>query len=66
MVTQSGYFRIENTVALGIGTTDGKHSYCHGVAELNLDKKCPHWSTTTGRFMTDLIITLHINLVDQL
>ena len=28
--------------------------------------KVQHRSTTTGRFMTDLIITLHVNLVAQL
>ena len=38
-VTQSGYFRIANTVALGMGIKDGKLLYCHGVAEGNKDKK---------------------------
>ena len=38
-VTQSGYFRLATTVALGIGITDGKLLYCHGVAEENKDKK---------------------------
>ena len=36
---QSGYFRLENTVALGMGITYGKILYCHGVAEGNVDKK---------------------------
>ena len=38
-VTQSGYFRIATTAALGVGITDGKLLYCHGVAEGNQDKK---------------------------
>ena len=37
-VTQSGYFRIATTVALGMGITDGKLLYCHGVAEGNEEK----------------------------
>ena len=40
-VTQSGYFRLETTVVLGMGITDGKLLYCHGVAEGNEDKKIP-------------------------
>ena len=32
-VTQSGYFRLATTVALGMDITDGKLLYCHGVAE---------------------------------
>ena len=32
-VTQSGYFRLATTVTLGMGITDGKILYCHGVAE---------------------------------
>ena len=38
-VTHSGYFRLAPTVALGMGITDGKLLYCHGVAEGNVDKK---------------------------
>ena len=38
-VTHSGYFRLATTVALGMGITDGKLLYCHGVAEGNKDKK---------------------------
>ena len=38
-VTQRGYFRLATTVALGMGITDGKLLYCHGVAEGNKDKK---------------------------
>ena len=38
-VTQSGYFILATTVALGMGNTDGKLLYCHGVAEGNKDKK---------------------------
>ena len=38
-VTQSVYFRLATTVALGMGITDGKLLYCHGVAEGNKDKK---------------------------
>ena len=37
-VTQRGYFRPATTVALVMGITDGKLLYCHGVAEVNLDK----------------------------
>ena len=32
-VTQSGYFRLATTMALGMGITDGKLLYCHGIAE---------------------------------
>ena len=38
-VTQSGYFRLTNTVALGIGITDGKILFCHGITEKSVDKK---------------------------
>ena len=38
-VTQSGYFRLATTVALGMGITDGKLLYYHSVAEGNEDKK---------------------------
>ena len=38
-VTQSGYFRLETTVALGMGIADGNLLYYHGVAEGNMDKK---------------------------
>ena len=34
-VTQSGYFRLLTTVALGMGITYGKLLYCHGAAEGN-------------------------------
>ena len=38
-VTHSRYFRLANTVALGVGITYGKLLYCHGVAEGNVDRK---------------------------
>ena len=38
-VTQSGYFRLATTVALGMGIIDGNLPYYHGVAEGNVDKK---------------------------
>ena len=34
-VTQSGYFRLATTVALGMDIADGKLLYCYGVAEGN-------------------------------
>ena len=37
-VTQSGYFRLETTVALGMGITYGKLLFCHGVSEEIVDK----------------------------
>ena len=37
-VTQSGYFRLANTVVLGMGIADEKLLYCHGVSEGNIDK----------------------------
>ena len=37
-VTQSGYFRLATTVALGMGITYGKLLYCHSDAEGNADK----------------------------
>ena len=39
LVTQSGYFRVETTVALGMGIPYGKILYCHGVAEGNMEDK---------------------------
>ena len=39
LVTQSGYFRIATTVALGAVITYWGLLYCHGVAEGNVDKK---------------------------
>ena len=38
-ITQSGYFRLATTVALGMGITYGKLLYCHGVSEGNVDRK---------------------------
>ena len=38
-LTQSGYFRLANTVTLGMGIIYGKLLYCHGVADGNVDKK---------------------------
>ena len=38
-VTQSGYFRLATTMALGMDITYGKILYCNGVAEGNKDKK---------------------------
>ena len=37
-VTQSGYSRLATTVTLGMGISDGKLLYCHGVAEGNEEK----------------------------
>ena len=34
-VTQSGYFRLAPTMALGVGITDGKLLYCHGAPKLS-------------------------------
>ena len=38
-VTQTGYFRLANTVALGMAITDGKLLYCHIVVEVNVDRE---------------------------
>ena len=38
-VTQSGYFRLSTTVALGMGITDGKLLFYHGFSEGNVYKK---------------------------
>ena len=38
-VTQSGYFRLATTVELGMVITDWKLLYCHGVSEVNVDRK---------------------------
>ena len=40
-VTQSGYFSLATTVALGLCVTDGKILYCHGNVEGNVDRKIP-------------------------
>ena len=39
LVTHSGYFRLETTVALGMGITYGELNYCHVVAEGNVGSK---------------------------
>ena len=38
-VTQSGYFGLSTTVALGMGIADGKLLLCHGISEGSVDKK---------------------------
>ena len=38
-VTHSSYFRLATTVALGMGITDGKLLFCHGISEESVDKK---------------------------
>ena len=38
-VTQSGYFRLATTVAFGMDIIDGNLLYCHGFAEVNMDRK---------------------------
>ena len=38
-VTQSVYFILETTVALGMGITDGKLLLCNNVPEVDADKK---------------------------
>ena len=38
-MTQSGYFRLANTVELGMGITDGKLLLCHGISEGSVEKK---------------------------
>ena len=65
-VTQSGYFRLAATVALGMGITDGKLLYCHGVAEGNKDKKISTLEYNNRTLMTDSIIHLHLIVVAQL
>ena len=37
-ITQSVHFRLATTVELGMGITDGKLIYCHGVSEGNVDR----------------------------
>ena len=43
-LTQSGYFKLSTTVALGMGITYRKLLYCHGVEEVNVGKKFQYWS----------------------
>ena len=38
-LTQSGYFRLATTVALGMGITDGKILLCRGISKRSVDKK---------------------------
>ena len=63
-VTQSGYFRLANTVALGMGITYGKLLYCHGVAEGKLEKKISTLEfnnrTVHDCFPLQLILVAHI------
>ena len=37
-VTQSGYFRLETTVVLCMGVTDGKLLFYHGVSKGNVEE----------------------------
>ena len=39
LVTQSGYFRLATTLALGMGITDGNILFCHGISEGSVDNK---------------------------
>ena len=41
LVTQNEYFRLETTVSLGMGITDGKLLFCHIFSEENKGKKIP-------------------------
>ena len=38
-VTQSGYFILATTVALGMGITDAKLLFCHGISDQSRDRK---------------------------
>ena len=38
-LTQSGYFRLTTTVALGMGIIDGRLLLCHGISEESVDRK---------------------------
>ena len=38
-VTHSLYFRLAATAALDVVITDGELLFCHGISEVNLDKK---------------------------
>ena len=38
-LTQSGYFRLANTVGLGMGIAYGTLLYCHAVSEVHVDRK---------------------------
>ena len=40
-VTQSGYFRLANTVALGMSITDGKLLFCHRISQGSAENKIP-------------------------
>ena len=65
-VTQSGYFRLANTLALGMGITDGKLLHFHGLKRGIWKRNNQHWITTTGRFMTASVILLQLILVSQI
>ena len=65
-LAQGGYFRLATKVALCMGITDGKLLYCHGILEESMDKTIQHWSTTTGRFITYLVIPLQLILESQI
>ena len=39
LVTQSGYFRLATTVALGMSVTYGRLLYCHGVSKENFEQE---------------------------
>ena len=43
-------------MALCIGITDGKLLYCHGVAEVNLDKKISTLDYNNSKFITASVL----------
>ena len=66
-VTQIGYFRLVNTVALGMGITDGKILLCNGISEGSKEKiKFQLDSKTIGWFMNASTIPFQMTVVDQI
>ena len=57
-VTHSGYLRLVTTVELGMGITDGRILFCHGISEKSVEKKFQLESAKIGRFINASIITL--------
>ena len=63
-MTQSGYFRLVTTVALGMGIIDDKLLFFYYISEESVwTRKSQPNITATGRFMNDSIISLHNILV---
>ena len=62
-MTQSGYFRIGNTVSLGVGVTYANILFYHDIKRKIGIRKSPWYMTITGRCLSDSTILSRVFLV---